>query len=443
MNVGIIILFVAILLFGVLAFLQVSALILAPLVSMFVILFSAFPTVEGGVTLLSGLKELFMPAASAYVTSYFLVFFVGALFGAVYQFTGAAESIAKWIAGMCKGKFVAPIVFIITCILTYGGVSGFVVFFVIYPIALNLFKEANLTRRLIPAAISAGCWTVSMVAPGSPSIQNVIAMTNLETPSTAAFVPSMITVIIEFIMIFIWLEWRSNVFTKKGYQFNDPTLKFQLSPEEVGREGREDLPHWAIALVPAILILVLFNIFHVAVEIAVFAGVIAATILMYKQVPGGFKEWLKVFNKGAADSGVSILNTAIVVGFGGIVQKTQGFADLVAALKTWNISPLIFVMLTVAICAGACGSASGGMGVAFNALKDTYIELGANLEQVHRIAAIAAGTLDTLPHQGAQITLLGICKMTHREAYFDIFITQIAIPFIACFLFILLCSLGM
>ena len=209
MNVGVMILFIAILLFGILAFLQVSALILAPLVSIFVIIFSMFPTVEGGVTLLSGLKELFMPAASAYVTSYFLVFFVGALFGAVYQFTGAAESIAKWIAGMCKGKYVAPIVFIITCILTYGGVSGFVVFFVIYPIALNLFKEANLTRRLIPASISAGCWTVSMVAPGSPSIQNVIAMTNLETPSTAAFIPSMITVIVEFILIFIWLEWRA------------------------------------------------------------------------------------------------------------------------------------------------------------------------------------------------------------------------------------------
>ena len=95
------------------------------------------------------------------------------------------------------------------------------------------------------------------------------------------------------------------------------------------------------------------------------------------------------------------------------------------------------------ICAGACGSASGGMGVAFNALKDTYIELGANLQHVHRIAAIAAGTLDTLPHQGAQITLLGICKMTHKEAYFDIFITQIAIPFIACFIFIACCGMGM
>jgi H+/gluconate symporter-like permease len=448
MNFGILVLVLALVLFGVLAFLQLSALILAPLVSIFVIICSKFPVelLPEGVekmTILTGLKQLFMPAASAYVTSYFLVFFVGALFGAVYQFTGAAESISKWIAGFSKGKYAAPIIFVITMILTYGGVSGFVVFFVIYPIALNLFKESNLTRRLIPAAISAGCWTVSMVAPGSPSIQNVIAMTNLNTPSTAAFAPSMVAVIVEFVLIFVWLEWRARSFTAKGYFFDDPRLKFQLDPEELGQGGREDLPHWGIALTPIIIILVLFNGFKVPVEASVFAGVASATILMWKKVPGGIKEWLKVFNKGAADSGVSILNTAIVVGFGGIVQKTQGFQDLVAALKTWNISPLVFVMLTVAICAGACGSASGGMGVAFNALTDTYIELGANLEQVHRIAAIAAGTLDTLPHQGAQITLLGICKMTHKEAYFDIFMTQIAIPFLTCIIFIVLCGMGM
>ena len=158
MNFGILVLVLALVLFGVLAFLQLSALILAPLVSIFVIICSKFPVelLPEGVekmTILTGLKQLFMPAASAYVTSYFLVFFVGALFGAVYQFTGAAESISKWIAGFSKGKYAAPIIFVITMILTYGGVSGFVVFFVIYPIALNLFKESNLTRRLIPAAI--------------------------------------------------------------------------------------------------------------------------------------------------------------------------------------------------------------------------------------------------------------------------------------------------
>lgn len=435
MNLGILVLLLALLLFGLLAFKQINALILAPLVTIFVIVCSGMP-------ILSSLKELFMPAASAYVTSYFLVFFVGALFGAVYQHTGAAESISKTLAGLCKGKFVAPIIMTITGILTFGGVSGFVVFFVIYPIALNMFKEANLTRRLIPGAISAGCWTWSMYGPGSPSIQNVIGMNSLGTPSTAALVPSVIAAVASYVLIFLWLEMRSRNFTKKGITFNDSTLKFQLSPEEMAMDDDKDLPNFWIAMIPIVAILVSFNGFELPVETAVFLGVALATILMWKRV-GTINGWIAVFNEGAANSGVSILNTAIVVGFGGVVKQTQGFADLVEVLKTLNMPALVFVMITVAICAGACGSASGGMGVAFNALTDTYIALGANLEHVHRIAAIAAGTLDSLPHQGAQITLLGICKLTHKEAYFDIFVTQIVIPFISCFVFIIFASMGL
>ena len=413
MNLQILVLVLAIVLFGVLAFKQMSALILAPLVTIFVVICSRLP-------ILDSLKNAFMPAASDYVTKYFLVFFVGALFGSVYQYTGAAESIARAIAGLCRGKFVAPIIMIITGLLTFGGVSGFVVFFVIYPIALNLFKEANLTRRLIPAAISAGCWTWSMSGPGSPSIQNVIAMDNLGTPATAAFVPSLITTVAMFAMIFVWLEMRARKFTKRGYRFIDKSLKY----------------------LPIVLILVLFNIVKLPVETSVFAGVALATILMFNRIKG-INEWINVFNKGASDSGVAILNTAIVVGFGGVVQKTQGFTDLVAALKDMSMPPLVFVMITVAVCAGACGSASGGMGVAFNALKSTYIKMGIPLPYVHRISAIAAGTLDTLPHQGAQITLLGICKMTHKEAYWDIAVTQIIIPFISCGIFIVLASFGL
>ena len=435
MNLGILVLVAALILFGLLAFKQINALILAPLVTIFVIVCSGLP-------ILDSLKTLFMPAASDYVTSYFLTFFVGALFGAVYQHTGAAESISKTLAGLCKGKFVAPIIMTITGILTYGGVSGFVVFFVIYPIALNMFKEANLTRRLIPGAISAGCWTWSMYGPGSPSIQNVIGMNSLGTPSTAALVPSVIATVATYILIFLWLEMRGRSFTKKGIVFNDSSLKFQLSPEEMAMDEDKDLPNFWISIIPIVVILVSFNGFRLPVETAVFLGVAIATILMWTRVKG-LNGWIAVFNEGAANSGVSILNTAIVVGFGGVVKQTQGFADLVELLKTFNMPALVFVMITVAICAGACGSASGGMGVAFNALTETYVELGANLEHVHRIATIAAGTLDSLPHQGAQITLLGICKLTHREAYFDIFITQIVIPFIACFIFIIHASMGL
>ena len=443
MNWGILILLIAIILFGVLAFKGISALILAPLVTCFVLIFAPIFAGED-IAILNGLKEQFMPAAADYVSSYFLMFFMGALFGAVYQFTGAAKSIAKWLAGMCHGKFVAPIIMCITGLLTYGGISGFVVFFVIYPIALQMFRSANLTRRLIPAAISAGCWTWSMYGPGSPSIQNVIPIESLGTTPTAALVPSVIATVASFVMIFVWLEYRARSFTKRGYFFDDPRLKMQLSPEELQEDDpNEVLPNPIVALVPIVVILVLFNIVGLPVETAVFIGVALATILFFTRIEGGINGWIKVFNKGAADSGVSILNTAIVVGFGGVVQNTKGFTDLVNSLQNLDMNPLIFVMITVAVCAGACGSASGGMGVAFNALKDVYAALGANFEYVHRIGAIAAGTLDTLPHQGAQITLLGICKCTHKEAYFDIAITQIAVPFITCFIFIALASMGL
>ena len=348
MDLSIIILIVALILFGVLAFKQLSALILAPLVSIFVILCFRLPVLE---TLLNS----FMPAAADYVSKYFLTFFVGALFGAIYQFTGAAESIARTISRVSHDKFVAPVIMVITGLLTFGGVSGFVVFFVIYPIALQMFKKANLTRMLIPAAISAGCWTWSMTAPGSPSIQNKIAMTNLGTSATAAFVPSLIASVVEFILIFVWLEYRARYFTKKGRLFNDPTLKTQLTADELKESEAKDLPNFVISIIPIALILILFNGFKWTVEGAVFAGVAAATILMFKRIKGGVKEWVNVFNKGAADSGVAILNTAIVVGFGGVVQNTEGFTNLIAKVQSMNISPLVFVAIAVAICAGACG----------------------------------------------------------------------------------------
>lgn len=435
MNFSVLVLVIAIVLFGVLAFRQMSALILAPLVTIFVIVLSGMPVLD---TLLND----FMPATSDYITKYFLIFFVGALFGAVYQFTGAAESIALAMGRLSHNHFVAPMIMCITGLLTFGGVSGFVVFFVVYPIALQMFKRANLTRRLIPAAISAGCWTWSMTAPGSPSIQNTIAMKSLGTPATAALIPSLIATMAEFLMIFLWLEWRARSFTKKGKLFFDDSLKMQLASEELEERASENLPHPLIALIPIAAIILCFNVAKLPVETSVTVGIILAVVLMFRKV-ADISHWIEVFNKGAADSGTAILNTAIVVGFGGVVEQTEGFTYLINNLQNLSISPLVFVAVTIAICAGVCGSASGGMGVAFAALTDTYKSMGVSLEAVHRIGAIAAGTLDTLPHQGAQITLLGICKLTHKEAYFDIAVTQILIPILTLFVFIPLVSMGL
>jgi len=432
---GSLVLILAIVLFSVLAFQKVSALILAPIVTLFVAACFRIPLYES-------LAGPFMSAGAEYVRSYFLTFFVGALFGAVYQFTDAATSIAHFIAKFAKGRFVAPIVMIITGILTYGGVSGFVVFFVMYPIALSLFKEANLSRVVIPGAISAGCWTWSMSGPGSPSIQNVIASDNLGTHPAAALTPSIISTIAMFVLIFVWLEYRTRKLSKMGRVFDDPTLQ-KLSPEELETKT-EGLPNPYLCFVPIILILFCFNVLGLHVVVSVSAGVVLATILFWKRVGNGdYRTWIEVLNTGAANSTGAILNTAIVVGFAGLIRETQAFTDLIEGLKSMAMSPMLFVAITVAVAAGAAGSASGGMGVAFAALKDTYLALGLNPQYIHRIATIAAGTLDTLPHQGAQITLLNICKLSHKDAYLDIAVTQIIIPFISLGVFITCASMGM
>jgi H+/gluconate symporter-like permease len=143
------------------------------------------------------------------------------------------------------------------------------------------------------------------------------------------------------------------------------------------------------------------------------------------------------------NSAPAILNTAIVVGFAGVVRGTVGFEQIIEMLKNLQMPPLLFVGITAAVAAGAAGSASGGLGVAYAALGSTYASLGVPMGWVHRVSVIAAGTLDTLPHQGAQITLLSICHQTHKEAYWPIFVTQIVIPVIAMLAIIVLHGIGM
>ena len=203
-------------------------------------------------------------------------------------------------------------------------------------------------------------------------------------------------------LIFAWLEYRSRFFTKKGIVFIDSSLRTQLDPSELTEDENEDLPSPIIAFIPIILILFFFNapLFQRAdgtmgglpVETSVFIGVAAATILMFPRVKGGINGWVQVFNKGAADSGVAILNTAIVVGFGGVVKGTQGFADLVEALKHLNMHPLFFVMITVAICAGACGSASGGSCSGASASGSVWL-----------VAASAAGASSPSPGKASAV----------------------------------------
>lgn len=413
-------------LFSFLAYKKWSPILLGPVMALLLVVACRLPMAE---TMLGS----YLQSASAFVESNFFVFFLGAVFGGIMEVTGAANSVASWMSGVTRGKFVLPLIMTITGVLAFGGVSGFVVYFAMYPIALHLCREANISRALIPGAIASGCWTWAMTMPGSPAVPNILAMKYLGTSSMAdAAAGFLIAGVIQYIMVFVYLEYQKAAYERKGLGF---ILDSQVEAEMESGRGKK-LPHPILSFLPLIVIVVLFNVAQMKIEAALLAGVLVGIVVLWKYADGP-SEWLSVCNRGANNSATVILNTAMVVGFAGVMKQTEAFSTLVEGLGNFSMNPMIYIAITSGLCAAAAASASGGMGVAFEAFKSTYVSLGVSPEIIHRIAVIAGGTFDSLPHTGGQITLLNICHQTHKEAYFHMFVTECIIPLITVALLIL------
>ncbi len=54
--------------------------------------------------------------------------------------------------------------------------------------------------------------------------------------------------------------------------------------------------------------------------------------------------------------------------------------------------------------------------------RATATASGISPEVLHRVASMASGGMDTLPHNGAVITLLAVTGLTHRQSYPQIFV---------------------
>ena len=164
-----------------LAYRGINVLILAPLLALLAVLMS------GDLPVLATYTQVFMKSLGGYVIIYFPLFLLGAIFGKVMADSGAARSIAEWIVErLGAGRAILAVV--LSCgVLTYGGVSLFVVAFAVYPIGNALFRRADIPKRLLPAAIALGSFTFTMTAfPGTPAIQNAIPMPYFGTTPFAA-----------------------------------------------------------------------------------------------------------------------------------------------------------------------------------------------------------------------------------------------------------------
>jgi H+/gluconate symporter-like permease len=429
--------------------------------------------------LLAHWTQTFMGGAASFLAQYFPIFLLGALFGKLMEDSGSVSAIADFMTQRLGHRRAVLAVVLAGALVTYGGVSLFVALFVLTPMALELFRSAAIPRRLMPAAIALGTSTFTMSAlPGTPSIQNAIPMPFFGTTPFAA--PGLGFVASAIMLGFgLWWLARAEASARRaGEGFgnegrsgveaaaDDQTVRErattarEFDPAEV-RHGaqsasspsimRATLPLVVVIgvnLLVSLVVLPRIDASYLAEErwgstsLSAVAGVWAvvtalevASVTLIALNRSRLRALRASMDAGANASVLPALSVASLVGFGAVVAALPAFA----AVRDWVLSieggPLVSLAVATNLLAALTGSASGGLTIALDALGETYMQIAATNDidpaLLHRVAVISAGTLDSLPHNGAVVTLLAVCGSTHRESYFDIVMVAIAGALIA------------
>lgn len=379
----------------------------------------------------------YMSGFTGFIASWFFMFLLGSIFGKLMEDSGAAEAIARRVLARIGEKRAALAVVVACAILTYGGVSLFVVAFSVYPTALSLFRAADLPRRFIPAALAFGSVTFTMTSAGSPEIQNWIPIQYLGTSPWAAWQASLIVALAMAGLGYAWLVAMLRRARARGEHFearaSDPT------------PTRNDLPPAWRALVGPLLVLVVSFALHdrlqtSALILALLSGSLGviATCWRTRQQPA------RAVAEGSTGALIAIGNTAAVVGFGAVAKAAPAFMVAVNALTHLPGSGVATAAFAVSVIAAMTGSASGGQVIALPLLAPVFLAQGVNPDHLHRAVAISSGVLDSLPHNGYVVTTIrAICNESHRDAYGAVGALTVIVPGLGLLLCLGLFALGM
>jgi len=437
-------------------------------VILFAPVFALLAATSQGLSPMPAYTELFMAKAVVYVKVYFPIFLLGAVFGKVMEESGLARAIAyRIVEAVGKERCILACV-LAGGVLTYGGVSLFVVVFTLYPFTAAMFKEAGISKHLIPSVIVLGACTYTMDAlPGTPQIQNIIPTAFFGTNVYAAPLLGIVGGLMIFAGGMYYLEWRNRVYQARGAGYSHGEVLVNEPPDF----DMKDMPDWKLAVLPLLVVLavnyIMTNMFTWnpdilapfvsmklplmtpavknivaiwALIISVVLGIVLAVVIGFRNFPTG-GGLAKALNAGAIGSLLAIMNTASEVGYGNVIASLPGFKSISSALLGIHIgsSPLFSEAVTVTTLAGITGSASGGMSIALDLMAKDWMAwantIGMSPDVLHRVAAMASGGMDSMPHNGAVITILAICGLSHRQGYPDMF-SIVLIKTVAAFLVI-------
>lgn len=453
-----------------LAFRGWSVLLLAPAAAL-------VAAAAAGEPLLAHWTQTFMGSAARFVGQFFPLFLLGALFGKLMEDSGSVAAIAGFMTERLGPRRAVLAVVLAGALVTYGGVSLFVAIFVVVPMAQALFRAAGIPRRLLPATVALGTMTFTMSAlPGTPAIQNAIPMPFFGTTPFAAPGLGVVASLVTLAFGLWWLARAEAAARRAGEGYGDDGGEAAAAaPRAAARDGyvreraavarefdpfeaahghqSQQGPPVALAVLPLAVVIGVNFLLSVAVLPALDTGFLAeerwgATSL--KAVAGVWSVAaalaaavlaLVLLNRsrlpslrasvdaGANASVLPVMSVASLVGFGAVVAALPAFAQVRDWVLAIGGGPLVSLAVATNILAALTGSASGGLTIALDALGGTYLRLAAGTgidpALLHRVAVLSGGTLDSLPHNGAVVTLLAVCGSTHRASYLDLMVVAI------------------
>jgi len=384
--------------------------------------------------------------AFTFAGRFFLLFAAGAVFGKIMGDSHAATSIAMALVRSLGAHRALWITVLACALLTYGGVVVFVVIFAMYPLGLRLFKEADIPKRLFCGAIALGAGTFTLTAlPGTPSIHNVIPTLTLGTDLFAAPLLGLFGGALMFVMGMAYLE-RERVKAKAAGEGFEPGPR-DVIPDY--SEIEKDVPSPVLAILPLVLVIATILAPRLAemaglgaqgglVEFAVSQPILWPSIaLMFASVvaivlfPAMRRAPLQTMGLGTQDAIMPLMATSAVIGFGGVVAQTQGFSMFTDFVLGSDLPPHLSMFAAASTVSGITGSSSGGLQIFMATMAEPFLALGISPEQLHRLAAMASGGLDSLPHCGAVIAMLTITQLTHKQAYKEVGVVTVVVPIIA------------
>ncbi len=372
--------------------------------------------VFNGMDMVSGYLTTYMSGVGGFLTGQIPIFLWGAVFGELYGSSGAATSISRWISRILRGKkeHLSPlitilIVFLAGILLSYGGVSAIVLMFVMTPLTLELCREADIPRYMVPGMILGCIATSALAMPGSPQIQNVVPISYLGTSSMAAAVPGFIAGILILVLNIIYLNYAAKKEMKAGNRFMDVE-------GQVLHTDDEKLPNPILSLIPMVIVFVLFNAVKLDVNFSLMIGIIAAFVIFARYL-GGFGGVMKSLGNAASNTCIVSCGAAAVAGFGTVVAATNAFGELSGKLAGINGSPLLIGMLALMVMTLIGGSGPAGLASGLPMFQPVMAQMGVSMSAFHRIASFAATTFDTLPTNAGFIASTEIAKVEAGKSY--------------------------